>query len=262
MTERLQKILAAAGVASRRAAEKLITEGRVTVNGEVVRELGAKADGRSDIIRVDGKTIAADRTLFYIAMHKPSGYVTTMSDPQQRPTVVDLLGDLPERVYPVGRLDYESSGLLLMTNDGDFTQKVSHPRGEVPKTYRVKVAGRLSREELKRLERGVALPDGLFKPEQLHVEKQNDQSVWLTLTLREGRNRVIRRAFEQMGRRVARLVRQSIGPIALSGLKEGAWRHLTDREVAGLIRESAQPTGKNILDNPKKINHSRPRKRS
>ncbi|HQL00587.1 MAG TPA: pseudouridine synthase [Smithellaceae bacterium] len=260
MKERLQKIIAAAGVASRRAAEKLITEGRVSVNGEVVRELGAKADARTDVVRVDGKTIAQDRMLCYIAMNKPAGYVTTMSDPQQRPTVVDLLGDLPERVYPVGRLDYESSGLLILTNDGDFTQKVAHPRGEVPKTYRVKVAGRLSREEIRRLERGIVLPDGLFRPEGVRVEKQNDQSVWLLITLREGRNRVIRRAFEEMGRRVARLVRQSIGPVALAGLKEGAWRHLTDREVAGLIRESTQPAGKNILDNPPKINHSRPRK--
>ena len=259
MKERLQKIIAAAGIASRRHAETLITTGRVSVNGEIVRELGVKADAQTDIIRVDGNTIGVDKTPCYIALYKPAGYVTTMSDPQKRPTVIDLLGDMPERVYPVGRLDYDSSGLLLLTNDGDFAQKILHPRWSVPKTYRVKISGRLTRDELRQLERGIALPDGMFKPENVKVEKINDKSCWVALTLREGKNRVIRRGFEQLGRPVTRLVRESIGPITLQGLKEGKWRHLKDREAALLLKESGGQKGKNILDNHLKINNSRPR---
>ncbi len=231
MKERLQKIIAAAGVDSRRHAEKLITAGRVSVNGEVVTELGVKADPQKDVIRIDGKTISVEKENYYIALYKPAEYVTTMSDPQNRPTVVDLTADLGERVYPVGRLDYDSSGLLLLTNDGAFAQKVQHPRFEIPKVYRVKIAGRLSSEELKKIGKGLTLPDGSFKPENLKIEKFNDKSTWLSLTLREGRNRIIRRGFEACGRQVTRLVRQSIGNITLTGLKEGQWRHLTSKEI-------------------------------
>ncbi|MCE5213040.1 MAG: rRNA pseudouridine synthase [Deltaproteobacteria bacterium] len=260
MKERLQKIIAAAGIDSRRHVEVLITTGRVSVNGKIVTELGVKADPQVDVIRVDGNTISVEKTFYYIALHKPAEYVTTMSDPQNRPTVVDLVRDVPERVYPVGRLDYESSGLLLLTNDGDFAQKIQHPRFQVPKTYRVKITGRLSREELKQIASGVKLPDGIFKPENLKVEKFNDKSTWLSLTLREGKNRIIRRGFEAAGRQVARLVRESIGNITLTGLKEGQWRDLTSREINQLLQETAQK-GKNILDNRLKINNSRRRAR-
>ena len=150
MMERLQKIIAAAGIASRRRGEELIRAGRVSVNGVVVTELGVKADPAKDIIRVDGNTISVTKNLFYVALHKPAEYVTTMSDPQKWPTVADLVRDIPERVYPVGRLDYGSSGLLLLTNDGDFAQKIQHPRFQIPKTYRVKITGHLSTEELKK----------------------------------------------------------------------------------------------------------------
>jgi len=238
MKERLQKIIAAAGIDSRRHAEVLITSGRVSVNGEVVTELGVKADPQKDVIRVDGNTISLETTHYYIALHKPAEYVTTMSDPQKRPTVVDLTKDVPERVYPVGRLDYESSGLLILTNDGTFAQKIQHPRFEVPKTYRVKISGRLSREEVKQLNKGIPLPDGVFKPENLKIEKINDKSTWLSLTLREGKNRIIRRGFEAAGRQVTRLVRESIGNITLAGLKEGQWRSLTSREIKQLLNDS------------------------
>jgi 23S rRNA pseudouridine2605 synthase len=237
MKERLQKIIAAAGIDSRRHAETLITSGRVSVNGEVVTELGVKADPQKDVIRVDGNTISLEITHYYIALHKPAEYVTTMSDPQKRPTVVDLTKNVPERVYPVGRLDYESSGLLILTNDGAFAQKIQHPRFEVPKTYRVKISGRFSREELKQMNKGISLPDGVFKPENLKIEKINDKSTWLSLTLREGKNRIIRRGFEAINRQVTRLVRESIGSITLAGLKEGQWRSLTSREIKQLLND-------------------------
>lgn len=234
MKERLQKIIATAGIASRRHAEKMMTEGRVSVNNVVVTQLGVKADPEKDIIRVDGKTISVEQTKHYIMLNKPAGFVTTLHDPQGRPTVVDLLGDVPERVYPVGRLDYDSRGLLLLTNDGDFAQKIQHPRFEKPKIYRVKIQGRLSKEEIKQLGKGIKLDDDVFKPENLKVEKINDKSTWLRLTLREGKNRIIRRGFEAMGHRVAHLLREAIGDLTLGNLKEGMWRHLTKKEISQL----------------------------
>ena len=240
MMERLQKIIAAAGIASRRRGEELIRAGRVSVNGVVVTELGVKADPAKDIIRVDGNTISVTKNIFYVALHKPAEYVTTMSDPQKRPTVADLVRDIPERVYPVGRLDYGSSGLLLLTNDGDFAQKIQHPRFQIPKTYRVKITGHLSTEELKKLAAGIRLPDAIFKPENLSVEKTNQRSSWIRLTLREGKNRIIRRGFEAAGRRVTRLVRESIGDVTLAGLEEGTWRDLTGREIKQLLAQAAR----------------------
>lgn len=239
MKERLQKIIAMAGIASRRHAEVLITSGRVSVNEEIVTELGIKADPQKDVIRIDGNTIFLETTRCYIALHKPAEYVTTMSDPQKRPTVADLIKDVPERVYPIGRLDYDSSGLLLFTNDGDFAQKIQHPRFQVPKTYRVKISGRLSKEEFKQIVNGIKLPDTIFKPENLKIEKINDKSTWLSLTLREGKNRIIRRGFEAAGRKVTRLVRESIGKISLTGIKEGQWRHLAGGEIRQLLNDSS-----------------------
>lgn len=247
MKERLQKIIAAAGVDSRRHAEKLITAGRVSVNDVVVCELGTKADAAKDVIRVDGKIISVEKTMIYIALHKPAGYVTTMSDPEQRPTVVDLISGVPERVYPVGRLDYDSEGLLLLTNDGDFAQKIQHPRFQSPKVYRVKIQGRVSRDEVKQLSRGVKLSDGLFKPENIQIEKFNDKSCWLRLTLKEGKNRIIRRGLEAAGYRVARLVRIAIGDVALGNLKQGDWRYLTSKETALLLNKTVIQTGKIFL---------------
>ena len=239
MKERLQKVIATAGVDSRRHAEKLITEGRVSVNNIVVTQLGVKADAEKDIIRIDGKTISVEKTKQYIVLNKPAGFVTTLHDPQNRPTVVDLLSDVSERVYPVGRLDYDSKGLLLLTNDGDFAQKMQHPRFQKPKIYRVKIQGRLSKEELKQLGKGIKLPDGVFKPENVKIEKINDLSCWLQLTLKEGKNRIIRRGFEAIGHRVAGLVREAIGDLKLGNLKEGMWRHLTRKEISQLLDNAA-----------------------
>jgi 23S rRNA pseudouridine2605 synthase len=238
MKERLQKIISAAGIASRRHAEKLITAGRVSVDDIVVKELGVKADAERNIIRIDGKIISVEKTNLYIALNKPAGFVTTMSDPQRRPTVVDLLSGVPERVYPVGRLDYDSAGLLFLTNDGDFAQKVQHPRFQIPKVYRVKIQGRISKEELKKLSKGIKLPDGVFKPENIQMEKINDRSCWLRLTLKEGKNRIIRRGFEASSHRVTRLVREAIGDLQLGNLKEGSWRYLTKKETNRLLNNT------------------------
>lgn len=235
MRERLQKIIATAGITSRRHAEELITQGRVSVNGVAVTKLGEKADAAKDIIRIDGKIISTEKTKYYIALNKPSGFVTTLHDPQNRPTVADLIRDVPERVYPVGRLDYDSRGLLLLTNDGDFAQKIQHPRFQKPKIYKVKIQGHLSKEQLKQLSKGVKLDDGVFKPENLRVEKYNDKSSWLRLTLREGRNRIIRRGFEAIGYRVAGLMREAIGDLKLGTLKEAEWRYLTKKEINMLL---------------------------
>lgn len=238
MKERLQKIISAAGIASRRHAEKLIIAGRVSVNGIIIKELGAKADVEKDIIRIDGKTISVEKTKLYIALNKPTGFVTTLHDPQNRPTVVDLLSAVPERVYPVGRLDYDSAGLLLLTNDGDFAQKVQHPRFQIPKVYRVKIQGRPSKEELKKLSKGIKLPDGIFNPENIQIEKFNERSCWLRLTIKEGKNRIIRRGFEATGYRVSRLLRESIGDIKLGALPEGSWRNLTKKEITSLLNSA------------------------
>ena len=241
MKERLQKVIATAGITSRRHAEKLITEGRVSVNNVVVTKLGEKADGEKDVIRIDGKVISVEKNKLYIVLNKPAGFVTTLHDPQNRPTVVDLLSDVPERVYPVGRLDYDSRGLLLLTNDGDFAQKIQHPRFQKPKIYRVKIQGRLSKEQLKQLGKGIKTENDIFKPENLKMEKFNDKSCWLRLTLREGKNRIIRRGFEAIGYRVAHLVREAIGDLTLGGLKEGEWRHLTKKEISQLLGNKESP---------------------
>jgi len=239
MKERLQKVIAAAGIASRRHAETLITAGRVSVNNIVITKLGEKADPEKDTIRIDDRIISTEKNKYYIALNKPAGYVTTLHDPQNRPKVVDLLREIPERVYPVGRLDYESRGLLLLTNDGDFAQKIQHPRFQKPKEYKVKVQGHLSKEQLKQLSRGVKLDDGFFRPENVHLEKFNDKSCWLRLTLKEGRNRIIRRGFEALGYRVTSLIRESIGDLKLGDLREGEWRHLTSKEIRLLLGHAA-----------------------
>jgi 23S rRNA pseudouridine2605 synthase len=244
--ERLQKILSNAGLASRRAAEKMVSDGRISVNGVVVRQPGTKADIDRDEIRVDGKLISCEIDKVYIVLNKPTGYVTTLSDPQGRPIVTDLLKGVAERVFPIGRLDYDSEGLLLLTNDGDFAQRLQHPRYKVPKTYRVKIEGRLNRIELQALERGIDLPDGRFAPSEIVTEKVNPKSTWLRLTIHDGKNRVIRRAFDSIGHSVTRLVRVSFGDITLDSIGEGQWRPLTHGEVGQLMLQSqAQQSRKN-----------------
>jgi 23S rRNA pseudouridine2605 synthase len=233
MIERLQKILARAGVASRRAAEVMILEGRVTVNGQVVRVLGTKAD-HDDDIRVDGRPIGRPEKRQYRMLNKPPGVVTTLEDPQGRPTVGDLIAGLSERLYPVGRLDYDSEGLLLLTNDGTFAYGIQHPRFAVPKTYRVKVAGHVTPTAFAALGEGLRLEDGLFRPLEVTMERRTTGSTWLTLVISEGRNRVIRRAMTSLGFPVRRLIRTAIGGVEMGDLDVGLHRPLTASELETL----------------------------
>ena len=232
--ERLQKILSRAGITSRRKAEELILQGRVSVNGEIIRELGAKAVLGRDDIRVNSKAIKAKTEKVVVALFKPRSYVTTLDDPQGRPTVVDLLKSISERVYPVGRLDYDTEGLLLMTNDGELAHRLQHPRYKVPKTYLVKVRGHPPEEALAQLEQGINLEDGITAPAELHILEDDKKATWLTLTLREGRNHQVKRMCAAVGCPVLRLRRTKIGPIDLGNLQPGKSRRLKASEVRAL----------------------------
>ena len=242
--QRLQKILSQAGIASRRSAETLILEGRVKVNGKVIRELGAKADPLRDRITVDGHATVPEK-LRYVAYHKPVGVVSSMSDPAGRPSIGDVTRRLKAHLFPVGRLDFDSSGLVLLTNDGRVAQRLSHPRYQIPKVYRVKVRGHPDDKALERLRRGLRLPDGPTAPTRVTVEGRLENKTRLRITLREGRQRQVRRMFEAIGHPVDKLSRVSIGPIRLGALKIGTTRGLTDREVLALrasVRvEAAEP---------------------
>ncbi len=241
MKERLQKIISAAGVASRRAAEQLIVEGRVRVNGKVVTELGAKADANNDHIKVDGKLINPKQPRTYIMLNKPAGYVTTMSDPEGRPTVQELLKCIKTRVYPVGRLDYNTEGLLLMTNDGDFAHLITHPKHEFPKTYLAKVKGVLDERAIEMLEKGMFLQDGKTAPAKLKKIRKEEMNSWVEITIHEGRKRQVRRMFDHVGRSVIKLKRIRTGGLSLGDLPEGRFRHLTLDEVK-MLRETAMKT--------------------
>ena len=236
--ERLQRIIAHAGLASRRQAEQWILEGRVTVNGERVQELGTKADAVRDRIRVNGRMLRPAPARVCLAFHKPAGVITTMRDTEGRPAVADYLrlaGHSPG-VVPAGRLDFATSGLLLLTNDGDLAHRLTHPRYGVPKTYEVKLSSMPSEAQLERLRRGVRLEDGVTAPAAVRVAHRLKQKVWLRVELREGRNREIRRMVEAVGHTVERLVRVRFGPIALGTLESGEIRPLTGEEEARLRR--------------------------
>ncbi len=241
MLERLQKIISAAGVASRRAAEELITEGRVRVNGKVVTELGSKADAAKDHIKVDGKLINPHQPLTYIMLNKPAGYVTTMSDPEGRPTVQDLLKGVKTRVYPVGRLDYSTEGLLLLTNDGDFANLITHPRHEFPKTYLAKVKGVLDERQIGMLEQGMFLQDGKTASAKVKKIRKEEANSWVEITIHEGRKRQVRRMFDHIGSSVIKLKRIRTGDLSLGDLPDGRFRYLTADEVKAL-RETALKT--------------------
>jgi 23S rRNA pseudouridine2605 synthase len=248
MQQRLQKVLSQAGIASRRAAEKLIAEGRVSVNGETIREMGVKADPAVDDIRVDGRRVKSAERPRYILLNKPKGYVTTRSDPQRRPTVIDLL-NVREYVYPVGRLDYDTEGLLLLTNDGDLAAKLTHPRHGVERTYEARVAGMPDRDALERLRNGIPLDGHRTLPAQASLlnERRRDGDGILLLTIREGRNRQVRRMCEAVGHPVKELRRVRIGPIADRGLKVGQWRELRLREVEKLKSGTSGTSGSRIV---------------
>ncbi|HTP66292.1 MAG TPA: pseudouridine synthase [Geobacteraceae bacterium] len=234
MLERLQKILANAGIASRRAAEGLMTSGRVAVNGVVVTELGAKADPEHDRITVDGRPVRASGEKLYILLNKPVGYVTTLKDPQGRPVVTDLLKGVKERVYPVGRLDYNTEGLLLLTNDGELANRLAHPSHEVEKEYLVRVRGAVASEQVRLLADGVELDDGRSAPAKVGQVRQSASNTWLSITIHEGRYRQVRRMCEAVGLSVVRLKRTRYGILETGLLKPGEFRSLTSLEVEGL----------------------------
>jgi 23S rRNA pseudouridine2605 synthase len=233
--ERLQKILSQAGVASRRQAEKYILEGRVSVNGTPVTELGSKADLESDHIKVDGRLIHAPKHQIYIALHKPNSTVTTVSDPEHRATVMDLLRGVKERVYPVGRLDYHSEGLLLLTNDGELANAITSASTHLAKTYVVKTNGGLTADQEQRFRDGVPLSGRRTLPAGLKLIR-NAANPWYEVRLFEGRNNQIRMMFKHFGKLVEKLRRVSIGPIELGPLKPGEFRYLTLLEVQKLKR--------------------------
>ncbi|WP_437594072.1 pseudouridine synthase [Sorangium sp. So ce1000] len=236
MEERLQKIIARAGVASRRASEELILAGRVRVNGRVVTELGLKADRQKDRIEVDGKRLVSEAPV-YVALHKPRNVVSTLRDPEGRPTVADHVRGAGARLYPVGRLDFATSGILLMTNDGDFANALLHPRGGVPKTYVLKVQGIMSEDDLTPWREGIRLEDGMTLPAEARLLRHEGDKTWLEVTLREGRNQQIRRMGEASGWPVMRLARTTFAGVTSEGLRPGEWRALTVDELLG-IREA------------------------
>ena len=237
----MQKILSQAGVASRRASEQLMREGRVTVNGATIRELGTKADPASDDIRVDGRRIALPERYRYLLLNKPRGYVTTRSDPQRRPTVIDLLVGIREYVYPVGRLDFDTEGLLILTNDGELAARLTHPRHGVARVYEAEVLGVPDAHDLNRLARGVTVEGYRMTATQVHLlPGRRDRHATVQITIQEGRNRQVRNMLEAIGHPVEHLRRVAIGPIRDMRLKPGRWRDLTEAEVTSLRKMSLQ----------------------
>ena len=235
MLERLQKVIAQAGVASRRDAEELIKAGRVTVNGKVVTELGTKVEPKQARIAVDNKPIKAEKYL-YILLNKPKGIITALEDPQGRKTVADLVADIPERIYPVGRLDYNTEGLLIITNDGDLTNTLTHPSHEIEKTYLAKVQGYPPEEKLDKLRVGIKLEDGMTAPAKINViaiDREKELTT-LELVIHEGKNREIRRMCEAIGYPVKNLKRIKIAFLTLEGLRRGQYRQLLSAEVEEL----------------------------
>ena len=231
---RLQKALAQAGVASRRASEELIAAGRVEVNGKVVTEQGMRVDPERDTIRVDGSRIPPPRRHLYLVLNKPRGVVSTMDDPDGRPTLEQYV-PRRQRLFHVGRLDTDTEGLLILTNDGDFANKLAHPSHEVPKTYLVEVEGLRDNKTLRRLEKGLTLEDGPIKPDKVKLVTRAESRSMVQITLHSGRNRIVRRMFDSVGHPVRRLSRISIGPVRLGQLAVGETRELTREELGALL---------------------------
>ncbi len=231
---RLQKYLAGCGVASRRSSEKMITEGRVSVNGTVVTQLGTQIDENSDTVTVDGQIVRPEGEKHYLAYNKPIGEVTTVSDPEGRATVMDKFKDYPVRLFPVGRLDYDSEGLLLLTNDGDMMQHVLHPSMEVRKAYLTKVSNHVTPEEINMLRKGVLLDGKMTSPAAVRLIREETFDTVLLISIHEGRNRQVRRMIDAIGHQVVSLKRVEFGPVRLGDLPSGMWRRLTEDEIARL----------------------------
>jgi len=236
MEVRLQKLIAGTGLASRRKAEELITSGRVTINGNVVKELGTKVDPDRDHVKVDGKHLRAAQPYVYVILNKPKNVMSTLDDPEGRPTVKDFLRGVSVRVFPVGRLDFDSEGLMLLTNHGDLAQALLHPRYHVPKTYLIKVKGVLDDAKIDALERGVKLEDGFTAPAKVNKVSRAESNSWLEVTIHEGRKHQVKRMIEAVGHAVIKLTRVRMGPLQLGDLASGEYRFLTDRE-ANRLRE-------------------------
>lgn len=236
MQERLQKLIARAGLASRRQAEEWIRAGRVTVNNKVA-QIGQSADLRSDQIRLDGVPLKKEEQKITLLLNKPRGYVCSLSDPQGRILVTELVKDVPERLFPVGRLDYNSEGVLLLTNDGDLSHALSHPGKEVEKTYLVKVRGQLTAAMAEQMRSGIALDDGVTSPAKVAHIRSSGSNCWFEVTLKEGRNRQVRRMCEFFGLVVVRLKRIKVGFLTLDGLRPGAFRLLQPAEIAKLKKK-------------------------
>jgi 23S rRNA pseudouridine2605 synthase len=245
MLERLQKILSHAGIASRREAETIITAGRVAVNGSVVTELGSRADPSRDRITLDGRPVHIESDRVYILLNKPAGYVTTMKDPQGRPVVNDLLKGVKERVYPVGRLDYNTEGLLLLTNDGELANRLAHPSHEVEKEYLVRVRGKVLAEQIHSLTAGVELDDGKSAPAVVRQVSESENNTWISIAIHEGRYRQVRRMCETVGLTVVRLKRTRYGFLETGEMKTSEFRKLTPKEVIGLraLCKEKRPAG-------------------
>ncbi|PIE59779.1 MAG: pseudouridine synthase [Desulfobulbus propionicus] len=243
--ERLQKILAQAGITSRRGAERLIASRRVSVNGKIIEQMGCKIDPERDTVTFDGKPVVIDKKI-YILLNKPAGYVTTLSDPQGRPIVTDLVADIPVRLFPVGRLDLETEGALLMTNDGEFGNHVLHPRYEVNKTYLATVQGSPSPQNLRRLERGIMLDGHLTSPAHIHVRKQAATKTVVQIVIHEGKKRQVRKMFQEIGHRVLHLQRVAYGGLYLGTLAKGTYRFLTKNDIKRLFSGKIPFTIKNI----------------
>jgi 23S rRNA pseudouridine2605 synthase len=232
--ERIQKILVKAGIASRREAERMLLERQVTVNGAVIDTLGVKADPLKDRIKVSGKLITRFEPKVTVLLNKPRGYLSTVKDPKGRPTVMDLLKDVKWRIYPVGRLDFDSEGLLLLTNDGELANVLIHPRYSIPRTYLVKVRGVPGEKKMVRLKKGITLEDGKAKVDSIHVLGQKAKKSWLRVVVTEGRNRLVKRMFSAIGHPVLKLKRVQFGPILLGNLEFGQFRYLTAMETMRL----------------------------
>jgi pseudouridine synthase len=228
--DRLQKVMAHAGVASRRKSEGIIAEGRVEVNGQTVTEMGTKVDPAQDVIKVDGEVITKEERV-YILLYKPVGYITSVEDPRGRKTVLDLIDGVDQRIYPVGRLDYNSSGILLLTNDGELTYILTHPSNMIDKPYLAKVKGELGSEDVEKLKNGVELEDGLTAPAKIQIREKIEYETEFSLTIHEGRNRQVRRMCDVVGHPVKSLKRTFFGPLTLEGLSTGEFRYLSEKEI-------------------------------
>jgi pseudouridine synthase len=236
--------LAKAGIASRREAEKMVAEGRVMVNGRIVDALGSKADPLKNHIKVDGKKLVRFEPKVTLLLNKPRGYLSTVKDPKGRPIIMDLIKEVKWRVYPVGRLDFDAEGLLLLTNDGDLAHLLSHPRFSIPRDYWVKVGGVPDEKRLNQLKRGVMLEDGKASVVSFSVLRQGEKNCWIQVVVTEGRNRLVKRMFSAIGYSVLKLKRVGFGPIQLGSLPIGQFRYLTHEEITKLKAESSRPKEK------------------